>query len=127
MQPKNVQNQAPGLPPVATPVAQPDPLSEFSIDEQLYELHHSPEWESGIARRVLIRYPIFQITLRAMKAGTGIPTTITQGESACIFWVGTSHACGWQVIRPAAKAKCWCWTGQSSPTRRNQLKKAHFC
>jgi hypothetical protein len=79
-------------------------LSEFSIDEQLYELHHSPEWESGIACRVLIRYPIFQITLRAMKAGTCIPTTITQGESACIFWVGTSHACGWQV-RPAAKAK----------------------
>ncbi len=73
MQPENILNQAAGLPPMATSVALPDPVSDFNLDEQLYELHRSPEWESGIARRVLIRYPDFQITLRAMKAGTRIP------------------------------------------------------
>ena len=73
MQAESVQNQSAGSRSMAAPIALPDPVSEFNLDEQLYELHRSPEWESGIARRVLIRYPDFQITLRAMKAGTRIP------------------------------------------------------
>lgn len=73
MQTESVQNQAAGMRSMAAPVALPDAVSEFNLDEQLYELHRSPEWESGIARRVLMHYPNFQITLRAMKAGTRIP------------------------------------------------------
>ncbi len=80
MQPESVQNHAAGFPPTATAVALPDPLSDFNLDEQLYELHRRPEWESGIARRVLIRYPDFQITLRAMKAGTCIPNHHNPGR-----------------------------------------------
>src|SRR5690348_16282708 len=73
MQTESVQNQAAGL-PMAAPVALPGSSSEFNLDHELEELHRGPEWQSGgIARRVLIRYPDFQITLRAMKAGTRIP------------------------------------------------------
>jgi quercetin dioxygenase-like cupin family protein len=45
----------------------------FDIGEQLSELHRGPDWECGTARRVVARYPGFQITLRAMKANTRIP------------------------------------------------------
>ncbi len=47
--------------------------SELDLTRELEELRHSPEWETGIARKVLIRYPDFQITLRRMKANTSIP------------------------------------------------------
>jgi|SRR5579871_3289260 len=74
MQTESVQNQAAGLPPMAAPVALPGSSSEFNLDHELDELRGDPECESGgIAREVLIRYPDFQITLRAMKAGTRIP------------------------------------------------------
>lgn len=74
MQAESVQNQSAGLRPITAPVALPGPSSEFSLDRELKELYGDAEWESrGIARKVLIRYPNFQITLRAMKAGTRIP------------------------------------------------------
>lgn len=74
MQTESVQNQAAGLRPMTAPVALPGPSSEFNLARELDELHGEPEWESGgIARKVLIRYPDFQITLRAMKAATRIP------------------------------------------------------
>lgn len=57
MQAESVQNQAAGLRSMAAPVALPDPFTEFNLDEQWYELHRGPEWESGIVRRVLVRYP----------------------------------------------------------------------
>ena len=74
MQPESLAKQVPaaGLRPMAV-VALPGPSSEFNLDEELKELHGSAEWESGIARKVLVRYPDFQITLRAMKANTRIP------------------------------------------------------
>ena len=48
-------------------------LRQFNIWEGLQELHRSPEWQDGIARKVLVQYPDLQITLRAMKANTRIP------------------------------------------------------
>ncbi len=45
----------------------------FDIEKELDELHRSTDWQRGIARKVVIRYPDFQITLRAMKANTRIP------------------------------------------------------
>ncbi len=47
--------------------------TELDLFRELEELRNSPEWSSGIARKVLIRYPDFQITLRRMKANTRIP------------------------------------------------------
>lgn len=73
MQAESVHNQTAVSRPITAPVALPGPSNEFKLDEELNELHGSPEWASGIARKVLIRYPDFQITLRAMKAGTRIP------------------------------------------------------
>ena len=51
----------------------PGRSAELNIDKEVEELRYSPEFESGIARKVLIRYPDFQITLRVMKANTRIP------------------------------------------------------
>jgi quercetin dioxygenase-like cupin family protein len=48
-------------------------IAELDIEKELDELQRSPAWHNGIARKVLIRYPDFQITLRAMKANARIP------------------------------------------------------
>lgn len=47
--------------------------TELDIEKELSELRRSPAWHSGIARKVLVRYPGFEITLRAMKANARIP------------------------------------------------------
>ena len=47
--------------------------TEVDLFRELEDLRNSPEWSGGIARKVLIRYPDFQITLRRMKANTRIP------------------------------------------------------
>ena len=47
--------------------------AELDLDKNLRELHQGPERQTGIARKVLIRYPDLQIALRAMKAHTRIP------------------------------------------------------
>ncbi len=47
--------------------------TEVDLFRELEELRNSPDWSSGIARKVLIRYPDFQITLRRMKSNTRIP------------------------------------------------------
>ncbi len=46
---------------------------EVDLFRELEELRNSPQWSSGIARKLLIRYPNFQITLRRMKPNTRIP------------------------------------------------------
>ena len=66
MQPEKTQND----------VARPNPTLmsvEFDFNQELEQLRDSPEWESGIARKVLIRYPDLQVTLHRMKAKTRIP------------------------------------------------------
>lgn len=47
--------------------------TEADLFRELEGLRNSPDWSSGIARKVLVRYPDLQITLRRMKAGTRIP------------------------------------------------------
>jgi quercetin dioxygenase-like cupin family protein len=47
--------------------------AELDIEKELAELRGRPEWHTGIARKVLVRYPDFQVTLRLMKANTRIP------------------------------------------------------
>lgn len=69
MQPEKLQNHA----QQQTPIVMAGRSAEFNLDKELEELRNSPEWQSGIARKVLVRYPDFQITLRRMKANTRIP------------------------------------------------------
>lgn len=57
----------------ASPAAVQARSAEFDLEKELAELHQSPEWPSGNARKVLIRYPDLQVTLRAIKAGARIP------------------------------------------------------
>ncbi len=65
--------------PEKSNVAQPSPSvmpgrsAEFDLGAALEALRNSEQWETGIARKVLLRYPDFQITLRRMKANTRIP------------------------------------------------------
>jgi quercetin dioxygenase-like cupin family protein len=47
--------------------------TELDIDKEIEELHCSPDWKGGLARKMLVRYPDLQIMLRAMKANTRIP------------------------------------------------------
>jgi quercetin dioxygenase-like cupin family protein len=54
--------------------------AELDLEKELAELHSSADWQTGIARKVLIRYPDFQITLRAMKANTRIPEHHNSGR-----------------------------------------------
>lgn len=56
-----------------SPIPMPGHSAHLNLEREIEELHHSPEWENGIARKVLIRYPDFQITLRLMKGNTRIP------------------------------------------------------
>ncbi len=68
MQPEKTHSPVP-----PSPIVMPGRSAELNLEKELEELRRSPEWESGIARKVLIRYPDFQLTLRRMKANTSIP------------------------------------------------------
>jgi len=57
---------------VASLAAQERPI-QFDVWQEMGELRHNAEWRDGIARKVLVRCPDLQITLRAMKANTRIP------------------------------------------------------
>lgn len=64
-----------GFEHISTAVAvhtSPSPCGAITLDleAEINELHHSPEWANGIARKVLVRCPDVQVTLRAMKADT---------------------------------------------------------
>lgn len=62
------------------PITMPTRSAEFDLAGELEQLRNSPEWESGIARKVLVRYPDLQITLRRMQANTRIPTHHNPGR-----------------------------------------------
>ena len=76
MQPEKVQSQV--ARPI--PIVMPRRSTEFDFAQELEQLRQSPEWESGIARRMLISYPDLQITLRRMKANTRIPEHYNPGR-----------------------------------------------
>jgi quercetin dioxygenase-like cupin family protein len=54
--------------------------AEFNLDQELEALCQSEEWDTGIARKVLVRYPDFEITLRRMKSNVVIPTHHNPGR-----------------------------------------------
>lgn len=80
MEPQNYQSEhlQGNLPPSRMWI--PGQSTEFSLDEELEVLRNSPEWLSGIARKQLIKYPDFQITLRRMKPNTRIPEHFNPGR-----------------------------------------------
>lgn len=75
MQPERVQSQV-----AQTPIMMPGQSAEFDVSQELEKLRQSPEWESGIARKLLISYPDLQVTLRRMKAGSRIPEHYNPGR-----------------------------------------------
>jgi len=56
-----------------TLASRPASSTELDLESEIAQLHRSPEWSTGIARKVLIQYPDLQITLRTMRAHTRIP------------------------------------------------------
>lgn len=60
--------------------------AELDLRKEIEELHQSTDWQTGIARKLLIRYPDFQVTLRAMKANTRIPEHHNPGR-ICVHTV----------------------------------------
>ncbi len=73
MQQEKAESQSPaaGLQPAARMTQERS--VELDIGKELEETNRSSVWKDGNARKVLIRYPDFQITLRAMKAMARIP------------------------------------------------------
>jgi quercetin dioxygenase-like cupin family protein len=57
---------------------------ELDFGKEIEELQRSPDGQKGMARKVLVRYPNLQITLRTMKANTQIPEHSAPGR-ACIY------------------------------------------
>lgn len=73
MQPETIKNRIrPGNSQEVSSLVETAP-AELDIEKELDVLRRSSEWHSGLARKVLVRYPNFHITLRAMKAGACIP------------------------------------------------------
>jgi quercetin dioxygenase-like cupin family protein len=64
----------------ATSALLTDLSADFNLDLEAEDLVHSPQWQTGIARKVLVQYPDLQITLRRMKAGTHIPNHHNPGR-----------------------------------------------
>ena len=58
----------------------PEQSIAISLDDEAEALRNCPEWLSGIARKKLIQYPDFQITLRRMKPNTRIPEHYNPGR-----------------------------------------------
>ncbi len=69
MQTQNVQQAGSANTLASMPVSS----TELDLESEIAQLHRSPEWSTGIARKVLIQYPDLQITLRTMRAHTRIP------------------------------------------------------
>lgn len=88
-----------------TPIVLPSHSAEFDFAKELEELRTSPEWESGIARKVLIGYPDLQVTLRRMKADTRIPEHYNSGRICVQTVVGhiRMHADGKLFDLPQGK------------------------
>lgn len=77
MQSQNIES---GNAPQPNPVALTGQSAEFNLEQEAEDLVRSPQWQTGIARKVLVQYPDFQITLRRMKAGSHIPNHHNPGR-----------------------------------------------
>lgn len=70
MQTQNAVQQASSANTLAS---MPVSSTELELESEIAQLQRSPEWSTGIARKILIQYPDLQITLRTMRAHTRIP------------------------------------------------------
>lgn len=77
MQTQNAVQQASSASALAS---MPVSSTELDLESEIAQLHRSPEWSTGIARKVLVQYPDLQITLRIMKAHTRIPKHHNSGR-----------------------------------------------
>ncbi len=75
--------------PQPNPPALTEQSAEFILEQEAEDLVRSPQWQTGIARKVLVQYPDFQITLRRMKAGARIPNHHNPGR-ICVHTI-TGH------------------------------------
>ena len=75
MQAQNIEN-----PRQSNPLALTEQSAQFTLEQEAEDLIRSPQWRTGIARKVLAQYPDFQITLRRMKAGAHIPNHHNPGR-----------------------------------------------
>ncbi len=75
MEPQNIEN-----PPQPNPLTLIGQSAEFDLEQEAEDLIRSPQWQTGIARKVLVQYPDFQITLRRMKADAHIPNHHNPGR-----------------------------------------------
>lgn len=50
----------------------PAPAWEIDLEAEIDGLQREPEWQTGISRKSLVRYPDLRITLIALKAGARI-------------------------------------------------------
>jgi quercetin dioxygenase-like cupin family protein len=73
MQPDKLRDESSAGRSQAAPIVMPGRSTELDFDSEMEQLRRSPEFEQGIARKVLIRYPDLQLTLRVMKANARIP------------------------------------------------------
>ncbi len=77
MEPQNIENPKEPRP---NPLVLTGQSAEFNLEQEAEDLVRSPQWQTGIARKVLVEYPDFQITLRRMKAGAHIPNHHNPGR-----------------------------------------------
>ncbi len=75
--------------PQPNPPALTEQSAEFILEQEAEDLVRSPQWQTGIARKVLVQYSDFQITLRRMRAGAYSPNHHTPGR-ICVQTV-TGH------------------------------------
>lgn len=83
----------------------PDRSSELDLDEQIDVLRLSAEWSTGIARKVLVAYPDFQVTLRLLAARARIAEHYNPGRISVQTLRGLirMHADGRTFELPAGK------------------------
>ncbi len=106
MQSETIESKSPNGSLQEAPVIVEGRSAELDIEKEIEELHRTPEWKGGIARKLLIRYPDFQITLRAMKANARIPEHHNPGR-VCVQTVKghiRMHADGRVFDLPEGKA-----------------------
>ncbi len=101
MQAEKVQNHV----AQPTPIVMPGRSAEFDLNQELEQLRQSPEWENGIARKVLIRYPDLHVSLRRMKPNTRIPEHHNPGRISVqtVFGHIRMHADDQVLDLPAGK------------------------
>ncbi len=58
----------------------PDRAASLDLNAEIMALRNGSEWKNGVARKELLRYPDFQITLRLMRAQARIAEHYNPGR-----------------------------------------------